>query len=180
MKLGDEIYIHVLDETHAYKVKEIKTVEPEELQNLTITPDGEDLVTLVTCTPYGVNTHRLLVTGERTEYVKKEEKEQAPSLIRKFMPWRYYTVSYTHLKFIKIDIDSNPDKCKIVENIVGYAHEREMKVIAEGIETIEELKQVIRLRVDYLQGYLFSKPQYLPPKIRDNIVKLIQVVNEEV
>lgn len=89
-------------------------------------------------------------------------------------------------KFIKIDmdiirnIDSNPDKCKIVENIVGYAHEREMKVIAEGIETIEELKQVIRLRVDYLQGYLFSKPQYVPPKIRDNIVKLIQVVNEEV
>lgn len=89
-------------------------------------------------------------------------------------------------KFIKIDmdiirnIDSNPDKCKIVENIVGYAHEREMKVIAEGIETIEELKQVVRLRVDYLQGYLFSKPQYLPPKIRDNIVKLIQVVNEEV
>ena len=60
MKLGDEIYIHILDETHAYKVKEIKTVEPEELQNLTITPDGEDLVTLVTCTPYGVNTHRLL------------------------------------------------------------------------------------------------------------------------
>ena len=55
-----------------------------------------------------------------------------------------------------------------------------MKVIAEGIETIEELKQVIRLRVDYLQGYLFSKPQYVPPKIRDNIVKLIQVVNEEV
>ena len=89
-------------------------------------------------------------------------------------------------RFIKIDMDiirnigSNPDKCKIVENIVGYAHEREMKVIAEGIETIEELKQVIRLRVDYLQGYLFSKPQYVPPKIRDNIVKLIQVVNEEV
>lgn len=92
MKLGDEIYIHILDETHAYKVKEIKTVEPEELQNLTITPDGEDLATLVTCTPYGVNTHRLLVTGERTEYVKKEEKEQTPSLIRKLMPWRYYII----------------------------------------------------------------------------------------
>jgi len=80
MKLGDEIYIHILDETHAYKVKEIKTVEPEELQNLTITPDGEDLVTLVTCTPYGVNTHRLLVTGERTEYVKKEEKEHQQAI----------------------------------------------------------------------------------------------------
>lgn len=97
MKLGDEIYIHVLNETHAYKVKEIETVEPEELQKLTITPDGEDLVTLVTCTPYGVNTHRLLVTGERTDYVpekeeSKTENERAASLIRKLMPWRYYII----------------------------------------------------------------------------------------
>lgn len=87
-------------------------------------------------------------------------------------------------KFIKVDmeiirnIDTNPDKCKIVENIVSYAHERDMKVIAEGIETIEELKQVIKLDVDYLQGYLFSKPQYLPPKIQDDVVKLIQFLNE--
>lgn len=87
-------------------------------------------------------------------------------------------------EFIKIDmeiirnINSNPDKCKIVENTVDYAHERGMKVIAEGIETIEELKQVIKLRVDYLQGYLFSKPQYLPPKIQGEMVQLIQFLNE--
>lgn len=93
MEFGDEIYIHVLDETHAYKVTEIETVEPEKLQDLTITPDGEDLVTLVTCTPYGVNTHRLLVTGERTEYVPKEEKEDATaSLFRRLMPWKYYII----------------------------------------------------------------------------------------
>lgn len=93
MELGDEIYIHVLDETHAYKVKEIETVEPEKLQDLTITPDGEDLVTLVTCTPYGVNTHRLLVTGERTEYVPREETEgPAASFIRRLMPWKYYII----------------------------------------------------------------------------------------
>lgn len=93
MKLGDEFYIHILNETHAYKVKEIKTVEPEELQKLTITPKGEDLVTLVTCTPYGVNTHRLLVTGERTEYVPKDEKKkQENPLLRKWMPWKYYII----------------------------------------------------------------------------------------
>ena len=93
MEFGDEIYIHVLDETHAYKVTEIETVEPEKLQDLTITPDGEDLVTLVTCTPYGVNTHRLLVTGERTEYVPKEEKEDTTaSLLRRLMPWKYYII----------------------------------------------------------------------------------------
>lgn len=87
-------------------------------------------------------------------------------------------------EFIKIDmalirnIDSNPDKCKIVENIVDYAHERGKKVIAEGIETIEELKQVIRLHVDYLQGYLFSKPKYLPPKIQEEMVQMIQFLND--
>lgn len=89
-------------------------------------------------------------------------------------------------KFIKVDmelirnIDSHPDKCKIVENIVGYAHERDMKVIAEGIETIEELRQVIRLHVDYLQGFLFSKPQYIPPHVQDELVELIQFLNEGV
>lgn len=93
MELGDEIDIHVLDEIHAYKVIEIETVEPEKLQDLTITPDGEDLVTLVTCTPYGVNSHRLLVTGERTEYVPREETEtSAASFVRRLMPWKYYII----------------------------------------------------------------------------------------
>lgn len=93
MELGDEIDIHVLDEIHAYKVIEIETVEPEKLQDLTITPDGEDLVTLVTCTPYGVNSHRLLVTGERTEYVPREETETpAASFVRRLMPWKYYII----------------------------------------------------------------------------------------
>lgn len=83
-------------------------------------------------------------------------------------------------EYVKIDmeiirnIDSNPDKCKIVEHIVNYAHERDMKIIAEGIETIAELKQVVQLNVDYLQGYLLAKPQLLPPKIPDDVVKLIQ------
>lgn len=91
MKLGDEFYIYILDEIHAYKVKEIKTVKPETLQDLTIMPQGEDLITLVTCTPYGMNTHRLLITGERTEYVsEKENKAQQNSLVEYLMPWRYY------------------------------------------------------------------------------------------
>lgn len=87
-------------------------------------------------------------------------------------------------EYIKIDmeiirnIDSDPDKCKIVENIVSYAHERNKKVIAEGIETLEELRQVVKLHVDYLQGYLFAKPQYLPPRIQEEIVQFIQLLNE--
>lgn len=70
--IGDQFYIHVLDEHLAYEVSEINTVLPEEISLLDIVP-GEDLVTLVTCTPYGVNTHRLLIRGHRVPYVPPEE-----------------------------------------------------------------------------------------------------------
>ncbi len=70
--VGDQFYIHVLDEHLAYEVDEINTVLPEEVSLLDIVP-GKDLVTLITCTPYGVNTHRLLVRGHRVPYVPPEE-----------------------------------------------------------------------------------------------------------
>ncbi|MBQ7895136.1 MAG: class C sortase, partial [Oscillospiraceae bacterium] len=70
---GDIFYIHVLDETLAYKVSRIDTVLPENTSLLGI-EDGKDMVTLVTCTPFGVNTHRLLVRGERTDYVEAAEE----------------------------------------------------------------------------------------------------------
>ena len=65
--IGDVFYLHVLDETLAYQVVEINTVLPYDTSLLGIVP-GEDLCTLVTCTPYGVNTHRLLVRGSRIPY----------------------------------------------------------------------------------------------------------------
>ena len=64
---GDVFYLNVLGETLAYQVTEINTVLPYETDLLGIVP-GEDLCTLVTCTPYGVNTHRLLVRGSRIPY----------------------------------------------------------------------------------------------------------------
>ena len=64
---GDIFYLNVLNETLAYQVTEINTVLPYETDLLGIVP-GEDLCTLVTCTPYGVNTHRLLVRGYRIPY----------------------------------------------------------------------------------------------------------------
>ena len=64
---GDIFYLNVLNETLAYQVTEINTVLPYETELLGIVP-GEDLCTLVTCTPYGVNTHRLLVRGSRIPY----------------------------------------------------------------------------------------------------------------
>ena len=64
---GDVFYLNVLNETLAYQVTEINTVLPYETDLLSIVP-GEDLCTLITCTPYGVNTHRLLVRGSRIPY----------------------------------------------------------------------------------------------------------------
>lgn len=73
MKVGDLFYIRVLDQTLAYKVTSIETVLPNETESLAIQP-GKDLVTLITCTPYGINSHRLLVHAERTDYVPTEDE----------------------------------------------------------------------------------------------------------
>ncbi len=73
---GDTFYIHVLGEVLAYKVDAIHTVLPTDTSPLQI-EDNKDLVTLVTCTPFGVNTHRLLVRGHRVPYVPEQEAPAA-------------------------------------------------------------------------------------------------------
>ena len=90
LKDGDLFYLHVLDRDLAYEVCDIQTVLPYELDSLKF-EDGKDLVTLITCTPYGVNTHRLLVTGRRTEFdekvkVQENEKGQVVMAQSKFTP----------------------------------------------------------------------------------------------
>ena len=67
MKVGDRFFLHVLDMTLAYEVRDIFTVLPDDTSHLGIQQD-EDMCTLITCTPYGVNTHRLLVQGYRVPY----------------------------------------------------------------------------------------------------------------
>ena len=71
---GDVFYLRVLDETLAYEVKAVHTVLPHDTTHLGIVP-GQDLCTLVTCTPTGINTHRLLVQGSRISFVPAEETE---------------------------------------------------------------------------------------------------------
>ena len=72
LAVGDTFYIHVLGEVLAYKVDTIHTVLPTDTSLLQI-EEGEDLVTLVTCTPFGINTLRLLVRGHRVPYVPEQE-----------------------------------------------------------------------------------------------------------
>ena len=72
LAVGDMFYIHVLGDTLAYKVDAIHTVLPTDTRLLQI-EEGKDYVTLVTCTPFGINTHRLLVRGHRVPYTKEQE-----------------------------------------------------------------------------------------------------------
>ena len=67
IEIGDFFYVHILNNTFAYEVFEVKTVSPGEVESLVIEKE-KDLVTLVTCTPYGVNTERLLVSGKRVTF----------------------------------------------------------------------------------------------------------------
>lgn len=67
MKVGDRFFLHVLDRTLAYEVRDIFTVLPDDTSHLGLR-QNEDMCTLITCTPYGVNTHRLLVQGYRVPY----------------------------------------------------------------------------------------------------------------
>lgn len=76
LAVGDTFHIHVLGEALAYKVDAINTVLPTDTSLLQIA-DGKDLVTLVTCTPFGVNTYRLLVRGHRVPYVPEQEATAA-------------------------------------------------------------------------------------------------------
>lgn len=82
-------------------------------------------------------------------------------------------------RFIKVDIaiirgiDTDPDKQQIVQNIVAYAHPRSMQIIAEGVETAAELRKVIELGADALQGYFLAKPAAVPAKMAPAARKVI-------
>lgn len=75
LEVGDEFFITVLNETMAYQVEKIMIVEPQNVSSLQ-QARGADLVTLVTCTPYGINSHRLLVTGSRVAYAREEIEQK--------------------------------------------------------------------------------------------------------
>lgn len=75
---GDLFFVRVLDKSLAYKVSDIKVILPEDINSIR-TEKGKDLVSLITCTPYGINTHRLVVTGERVSFVQSEYDDIKPS-----------------------------------------------------------------------------------------------------
>lgn len=101
LQKGDHFLLHILDDTLCYQVDKITVVEPEETEALAV-EKGMDLVTLLTCTPYGVNSHRLLVRGHRVPYNPESlEEENVPlgnvSLHTSYLLWVFVGLVITAL-----------------------------------------------------------------------------------
>ncbi|MGN0027630.1 MAG: class C sortase, partial [Clostridium sp.] len=96
---GDLFFIRVQNNTLAYKVNKIEVINPEELEKLKI-KENEDLISLITCTPYGINTHRLVVTGERVPF----DKEEYENIDKKVMSIREIAFTTIPLAFLGLVI----------------------------------------------------------------------------
>ena len=118
VKEGEVFFLHVLDQHFAYKVNQIKVVLPHETQDLIIERD-HDYVTLLTCTPFGINDHRLLVRGERTEWDFTPEKIEHPVVrtLRNPNEWKWLAalggaVFVLLIAVLRMIIDSRREKKK--------------------------------------------------------------------
>ena len=124
---------------------------------------------------------------EEIDYEALERKRNAPGFSGMFALDDYgsgYSNENTLLqlapRFVKVDItiirgiDTSPDKQQILRNVVAYAHPRSMKIVAEGVETAAELRTVIELGTDLLQGYFLARPAIVPGAIAPEAVAIIQ------
>ena len=87
--------------------------------------------------------------------------------------------------FVKIDMEiirgihEDVNRQQITKNLIDYAKGRNIKIIAEGVETREELEKIIELGADYIQGYYFSKPEFTPPKIKEELVEEVKEISKK-
>ena len=117
LEIGDEFYIYVLDRKLAYKVDQIKIVEPENISDLKI-DDEEDYITLITCTPYSLNTHRLLVRGKRIN-MENQTSIEGNGLPKRNVPYPFYSICFIVITiiaiviiYIRTDTYKEKKKCK--------------------------------------------------------------------
>ena len=124
---------------------------------------------------------------EEIDYEALERKRNAPGFSGMFALDDYgsgYSNENTLLelapRFVKVEItiirgiDTSPDKQQILRNMVAYAHPRSMKIVAEGVETAAELRTVIELGADLLQGYFLARPAIVPGAIAPEAAGIIQ------
>lgn len=105
MEESDLFYVHIFDWILAYQVISIDVIKPEETDALGII-SGKDLVSLVTCTPYGINTHRLVVTGERVAY-KQVAYDEIETKNMSFREWRYVCIPLVAVVFVVLEVIKN-------------------------------------------------------------------------
>ena len=134
--------------------------------------------------------HRMVIEiteEEAIDYEALERKRNAPGFSGMFALDDYgsgYSNENSLLElapqFIKVDIaiirgiDTSPDKQQILQNVVAYAHPRGMKIVAEGVETAAELRTVIELGTDLLQGYFLARPAIVPGDIAPEAAAIIR------
>ena len=124
---------------------------------------------------------------EAIDYEALERKRNAPGFSGMFALDDYgsgYSNENTLLqlapRFVKVDItiirgiDTSPDKQQILRNVVAYAHPRSMKIVAEGVETAAELRTVIELGADLLQGYFLARPAIVPGDMAPEAAAIIR------
>lgn len=115
METGDLFFLTICGEKLAYQVTEIEIIHPEDVEGLGIQAE-KDLVSLITCTPYGLNTKRLVVTGERTRYIEKQEQEIVPGsmsfreLVFTTLPFLYLAIGIGSVMKKKWGKDSEKQK----------------------------------------------------------------------
>ena len=118
VEVGDVFFITVLDQRLAYQVDQITTILPHEISWLRVAP-GEDLVTLITCTPYGVNTHRLLVRGTRIPYSPEITEETTPAFIMAMISPRILLVAALLLLYFFLIRSLRPRKAPTDSNLMS-------------------------------------------------------------
>ena len=139
--------------------------------------------------------HRMVVEiteEEAIDYEALEKKRNAPGFSGMFALDDYgsgYSNENTLLqlapRFVKVDItiirgiDTSPDKQQILRNVVAYAHPRSMKIVAEGVETAAELRTVIELGADLLQGYFLARPAIVPGDIAPEAAAIIRELQRQ-
>lgn len=122
LKVGDYFLVNNLDKTMKYEIESIKEVLPTETDDLVI-QEGKDMMTLLTCTPYMINTHRLLVTGHRVPYTEDEAKKEISS-VKKSQQKDYYLLLLIILIVFTFFIWWLRNRVLIKEDKRGYENEK--------------------------------------------------------
>ena len=145
----------------------------DEVHNIVGAGDAEGSMNAANILKPALSRGEIQVIGATTftEYRKHIEKDTA--LERRFQPVTVAEPTIEQSIAIIRGIDTDPDKQQIVQNIVAYAHPRSMQIIAEGVETAAELRKVIELGADALQGYFLAKPAAVPAKMAPAARKVI-------